>query len=102
MQIITANELLSGASIYLDENDNWQSDMQRAKIFSDEENKLLDSILQKAKNNARLLSVEIEKVKIEQGRIIPLRLRERIRATGPSAPYAQNVQILQEGDYVSL
>ncbi len=102
MQIITANELLSGASVYLDEEGNWQSDMQRAKIFSDEENKLLDNILQKAQNNARLLSVEIEKIKIEQGRIIPLRLREQIRATGPSAPYAQNVQILQEGDYVSL
>lgn len=101
MDIITANELLSGATVYLYADGRWDADIDQARVFTDGEGEELEEALKKARANGRLVSVESEKVSVEDGRVIAQRLRERIRAEGPTAP-RHEPQHLQEGDHVSL
>jgi len=101
MQILTANELLSGATVYLDPQGRWVEELQRARVFSKDEAKALDAALAAAGATGRLLSLETEIVTVEDGIIHPVRLRERIRAKGPTAPRFPR-QHLDEDGHVSL
>jgi len=100
-EIITANELVSGASVYLSDAGHWLPEMQKARVFLDSEHSELERQIEKAQNSTRLISLETVRVVHRQGRIEPLRLREKIRATGPTTPRQRPQQILA-GDYVSL
>ncbi len=100
-EIITANELVSGASVYLSYAGHWLPDMQKARVFLESEQNDRDRQIEKAQNSARLISIENVRVIHRQGRIEPLRLREKIRATGPTTPRQRPQQILA-GDHVSL
>ncbi|MCB9994198.1 MAG: DUF2849 domain-containing protein [Hyphomicrobiaceae bacterium] len=101
MQILTANELLSGASVYFGDDRHWHQDIQRARIFSETEASELDGLIAAAVATKRLISVAAEKVRIDKGRVVAQRLRERIRAEGPTSP-RHAVQPLRESDHVSL
>ncbi|UYO00701.1 MAG: DUF2849 domain-containing protein [Devosia sp.] len=92
MEILTGNELTSGATVYLDGAGNWIEDLQAARLFSKEETSERDGALAATKANGRVISLEIEEVSQEDGRIVPKRLRERIRAAGPTAPLTLNGQ----------
>ena len=100
MEIVTANELLSGAVVYVDDSGHWQPDINKARVFETVEAR--DSVIAAANATGRLISVEAERVAVEDGKIVPARLRERIRAEGPTAPYGPERQVLEEGDHVSL
>lgn len=102
MEIITANELVSGAVVYLDGNGQWVSGIDRARLFGPDERDVRDRILAAAKANGRLVSVDVEKVSVDDGRPVGERLRSRIRADGATAPYGPLRQKLGEGDNVSL
>lgn len=101
MQILTANELLSGATVYLDTQGRWVEELQSARVFSPDEAEPLEAARAAAQGDGRLLSVETEAVTIADGLIHPLRLRERIRAEGPTAPRMDR-QHLDEDGHVSL
>lgn len=101
MEIITANELLSGASVYLDTQRAWQTDINKARIFAESDHAAKDEMIALALADGRLVSVEAEVVRVEDGKVIAHRLRERIRAEGPTAP-RHEPQELKEGDHVSL
>lgn len=101
MNIITANELVSGATVYLYPDGRWETDINQARLFDGDATELRDETVAKAKTNNRLVSVETEKVVVEEGKVIAHRLRERIRADGPTTPRFKP-QDLQEGDHVSL
>jgi hypothetical protein len=107
MEILTGNELTSGATVYLDGNGNWVEDLQSARLFSKDEKAELDGALAATKAGGRVISLEIEEVEQVDGVIVPKRLRERIRAAGPTAPLSLNGQAydrqhLGEDGHVSI
>ena len=107
MEILTGNELISGATVYLDQTGTWVEDLQAARLFAKEEAAERDAALAATKAGGRVISLEIEEVTLEQGVITPKRLRERIRAAGPTAPLTLNGEIydrqhLGEDGHVSI
>ena len=107
MEILTGNELTSGATVYLDGAGNWIEDLQAARLFSKDEKAELDGALAATKAGGRVISLEIEEVEQVDGVIVPKRLRERIRAAGPTAPLSLNGQAydrqhLGEDGHVSI
>jgi Protein of unknown function (DUF2849) len=102
VEIITANELVSGAVVYLDESGRWVSGIGKARLFSKDEADVRDRLVAAAKANGRLVGVEIEKVSVSGGIPVGERLRTRIRSDGATAPYGPQRQNLGEDDHVSL
>lgn len=100
-EIITANELNSGATVYLAASGEWVKDIHRARVFAEAEAAERDALAEKARADHRLIGVEIEKAETADGKVIAQRLREQIRAAGPTSP-RQGPQPLAEGDHVSL
>ncbi|ODT74754.1 MAG: hypothetical protein ABS76_36115 [Pelagibacterium sp. SCN 64-44] len=107
MDILTGNELISGATVYLDGAGQWVEDLQAARLFSKEEAAERDAALVASKATGRIVSLEVEEVEQVDGQIRPKRLRERIRAAGPTAPLSLNGraferQHLGEDGHVSI
>jgi len=100
-EIITANELVSGASLYLAHSGHWLPDMHKARIFLESEQDERDLQIEKAQNSGRLISIEAVRVIHRRGRIEALRLREKIRAQGPTSPRHRPQTTLAD-DHVSL
>lgn len=92
MEILTGNELISGATVYLDRSGNWGADLQAARLFAGDESAERDAALAASRASGRIISLDIEEISQEGGRIVPRRLRERIRAAGPTAPLSLNGQ----------
>ena len=53
------------------------------------------------KATLRIISLETEKVSMVDGLLVPERLRERIRATGPTAPVLDRQHLYEDG-HVSI
>jgi hypothetical protein len=107
MEILTGNELISGGTVYLDAQNHWVEDLQAARVFAKEEAAERDAALIATNATGRIISLEIEEVTQEGGMITPKRLRERIRAAGPTAPLTLNGEIydrqhLDEDGHVSI
>lgn len=82
MNAITANELISGAVVYLYENGDFGVDLQKAKLFGADEQATQDAMIEKTLANPRLVSVEPIVVEVsETGTVWANRLREQIRPT---------------------
>ncbi len=101
MEILTGNELMSGATVYLDRAGQWVEDLQQARTFGAEEAEARDTALARTKATGRINSIEIETVKRVGDTIVPDRIRERIRAEGPTAPRFDR-QHLDEDGHVSI
>src|SRR5690606_6188727 len=107
MAILTGNELISGATVYLDASGRWVEDLQAARLFGKDDVEARDAAIAATKATARINSLEIEEVEQVNGTIVPRRLRERIRAAGPTAPLSLNGvpfdrQRLGKDDHVSI
>lgn len=106
-EILTGNELTSGATVYLAASGEWVEPLASARLFAKEETAERDAALAATKANGRVISLEIEEVDEVDGIIVPKRLRERIRAAGPTAPLtlhgqAYDRQHLGEDGHVSI
>ncbi len=101
MEILTGNELTSGATVYLDRHGNWVEPLEEARVFLAEEAEARDAAIAATKKTLRINSLEIETVTLRDGKIYPDRMRERIRATGPTAPVFDR-QHLDEDGHVSI
>jgi hypothetical protein len=101
MKILTGNELLSGATVYLDRDGNWIEDLQQARLFGPDEKEAVEAATAATKATMRINSIEVETVTLRDGQIHPDRIRERIRAEGPTAPRFER-QHLGEDDHVSI
>ena len=101
MEILTGNELMSGATVYLDRDGNWVEELQQARVFLKEEAEARDAAVAATKKTMRINSLEIETVTLRDGMIHPDRIRERIRAEGPTAPRMDRQHLDKDG-YVSI
>lgn len=84
MEILAANELTSGAAVYLDNRGDWQDSLQSARLFAKDETEARDAAIAATKATGRIVGVEIEEVEDLDGHLRPKRMRERIRAAGPT------------------
>jgi hypothetical protein len=101
MDILTGNELMSGATVYLAASGEWIEELQHARVFLKEEADARDAAIAATRKTMRIVSLEIETVALKDGAIVPDRIRERIRAEGPTAPRFER-QHLAEDDHVSI
>lgn len=92
MEILTGNELVSGAAVYLRADGVWGEDLQAARLFGKGQTAERDAAIAATKATGRIVSLEIEEIDQVDGVIVPRRLRERIRAAGPTAPLTLNGQ----------
>jgi hypothetical protein len=101
MEILTGNEVMSGATVYLDRDGLWQEELQNARVFLREEAEARDAAIAATKKTMRINSLEIETVTLREGVIYPDRIRERIRAEGPTAPRFDRQHLDKDG-HVSI
>lgn len=85
MKILTANRLRDGEAVWLAADHSWAETIEGAEIACDE---ICTEKLVRAGRAALLknevIDVELVDIEIVDGEIRPLRLRERIRAAGPT------------------
>jgi hypothetical protein len=86
VKILTANRLRDGEVVWLAADGSWTVDIAGARIAGGEaaEASLLGEGVRAMRNN-EVVDVDLVAVEISAGTIRPLRLRERIRATGPTS-----------------
>jgi hypothetical protein len=101
MEILAANELLSGGAVYFSADGSWVEDLQRARTFGAAEAEIRDAAIAASKATGRIVGIEIETVEVVDGVLVPVRMRETIRAKGPTTPLFEK-QHLGENDHVSV
>ncbi|MBN8179434.1 DUF2849 domain-containing protein [Roseibium aggregatum] len=85
MKVITANRLLNGDVVWLAENGSWVERITLAKVYDGKEAvaaALAEGL--EAEKNQKVVGVYEMDVTVDEGVIVPVRLREKIRATGPT------------------
>lgn len=86
--VLTANRLTDGIAVWYDRDGKWNEWIGRSVVaHSKEEAERLEAIGKKAYANNEVLDVNLVEVEEIEGQIRPLRLRERIRAEGPTIEY---------------
>ena len=101
MEILTGNEVMSGATVYLTKTGEWVEELQQARVFLKEEAEARDAAIVATKKTMRINSLEVETVTLKDGVIVPDRIRERIRAEGPTAPRFDRQHLDKDG-HVSI
>lgn len=87
-KVLTANRLTDGIAVWLSAAGNWVEDIDQALVARhDEAVKGLEASGRVAVADNRVVDVNIIDVEEAGTHIRPLRLRERIRAHGPSIDY---------------
>lgn len=85
MKVLTANRLLDGEAIWYSSENGWQETIDGAALADDKAaEEQLDAIGKAAFADNFALDIDLIDVQIVDGRIVPQRLRERIRAAGPT------------------
>ncbi len=83
VQVVTANRLRDGVVVYLAANGQWTTDIGAAALARDAQAaSLLLSIGAVAAAESRVIEPYLAAVVEEGGSVVPVTLRERIRATG--------------------
>ena len=87
-QVLTANRLTDGIAVWYDREGKWNEWIGRSVVANTkEEADALEAIGKKAYANNEVLDINLVEVEEIEGQIRPLRLRERIRAEGPTIEY---------------
>lgn len=88
-KVLTANRLGDGIAVWLDANGQWTERLQEAFVARHAEAvAALEEAGRKAFASNIVLDVNVIEVEEKDGKLRPLRLRERIRAEGPTIAYA--------------
>lgn len=89
-KVITANRLTDGLVIFVAEGPVWVEAIAEAKVYEDgpELNAAMEFGAEEVKARKVIDPYTID-VAVEGGMPLPTRLRERIRAIGPSVPYGE-------------
>jgi len=93
-KLVTANRLRDGAVVFLTESGDWSLAVDDSAVAGDDARAAaLLAIGNQAAAAQIVVAPYLVEVKAEDGRIVPLTYRERIRAFGPSIPYAQGLPV---------
>ena len=85
MKVLTANRLSDGIAVWLGANGEWLESIDNALIARHAEAvDALDEAGKSAFNDNLVVDVDLIDVEEVDGEIYPIRLRERIRAAGPT------------------
>ena len=85
MKILTANRLADGEAVWFSVSGDWAETIDASDIVSDKDGEArLEAIGKTAHDNNEVVDVNLIDVNVVQGVIQPLRLREVIRAAGPT------------------
>ncbi|NVK35237.1 MAG: DUF2849 domain-containing protein [Rhodobacteraceae bacterium] len=85
MNVITANRLLDGEVVWLGDNGHWSETLQGAKVLESAEDVAEHMAIAKQAIADRFVVEAYEMaVKHEDGKLVPVRYREVIRAAGPT------------------
>lgn len=86
MKVLTANRLVDGEAVWFaGEPRGWSETIDGAETAADKPaEERLEAIGKAAYAANQVLDVELIDVDVADGKILPLRLRERIRAAGPT------------------
>jgi hypothetical protein len=88
-KVLTANRLTDGIAVWLDANGEWVASLQEALVARHAEAvTALEEIGKKSYADNKVVDVNVIEVQETNGVLWPLRLRERIRAEGPTMEYA--------------
>lgn len=87
-QVLTANRLTDGIAVWYDRDGKWNEWIGRSVVANNKEEAAeLEAVGKKAYADNEVLDVNLVEVEEIEGQIRPLRLRERIRAEGPTIEY---------------
>lgn len=85
MKVLTANRLSDGTVVYIGAAAPWVEDLALAKIAPDAATEaLLTEAAAGAVKAREVVGAYLMPVAVEDGRILPQSVRERIRAAGPT------------------
>ncbi|MET0598241.1 MAG: DUF2849 domain-containing protein [Mesorhizobium sp.] len=85
MKVLTANRLSDGEAVWFSTDRTWAETISSAELAQDKEAEERLAAIGKAAFLANeVLDVELIDVDVADGAVVPLRLRERIRAAGPT------------------
>ena len=88
-KVLTANRLTDGVAVWLNANGEWATSLQEALVARHAEAEAsLEAIGKQAYADNKVVDVNLIDVQETGGKLWPLRLRERIRAEGPTMEYA--------------
>ena len=88
-KVLTANRLSDGISVWLDAAGNWVESLQDAFVARHAEAvSALEETGKAAFADNKVVDVNVVDVEELAGVLRPLRLRERVRAEGPTIDYA--------------
>jgi hypothetical protein len=87
-RMITAQRLADGANVWMDSAGNWTTDINQGKYVPEAD---ADSLLKQADESvAKCLIVAPYAIDVvADGTVVPVRVREQIRANGPTIPYGK-------------
>lgn len=85
MKVLTANRLTDGEAVWYAEDGRWIETIVGAEVAADKAaEERLEATGKAAYANNLVVDVDLIDVDLVDGAIVPLRLRERIRAAGPT------------------
>lgn len=84
-KVLTANRLTDGIAVWLGSDGRWSDTIDKALVARhDEAVASLDEIGAAAVSDNAVIDVAVIDVEEVAGRIVPVRMREKIRAAGPT------------------
>ena len=90
-KVLTANRLGDGIAVWLNANGEWTTSLQEALVARHTEAEAsLEAIGKRDFAANKVLDVNLVEVEEVGETIRPIRLRERIRAEGPTVGYGEN------------
>ena len=85
MKVLTENRLTDGEAVWFSKGRVWAETIDEAEVAGDKEAEAALELAGKAAfANNEVVDVDLIDVELADGAIRPLRLRERIRAAGPT------------------
>ncbi|MBD8555653.1 DUF2849 domain-containing protein [Rhizobium sp. CFBP 8762] len=93
-KVLTANRLSDGIAVWLDAAGNWAETLQSAFVARHAEAvSALEATGKVAFQDNKVVDVNVIDVEDVDGVLRPLRMRERIRADGPTIDYAPHYDV---------
>jgi hypothetical protein len=87
MKILTANRLTDGEAVWFAKDGSWAESIDASEVIADKDKEgeaRLEAEGKAALDNNEVVDVNVIDVDVVDGVIVPQRLREKIRAAGPT------------------